>query len=205
MASSATLSIPTTARRPARKYDTIIAGPALACAKPGSTKMPELIIAPAAMQKTWRGPRFFLSAVGMFYVLKERLRTTEGPGNAVKRLFTTPYVSYVPCASQVRLTDHEHEKSIVGRGLPAPRRHPLRIHTKRRSGCVDLEFASQCGTRIKKPCDCAGPFVLNRFRLAGGYIGRARSFFALTNVELDFLSFFERCVTSGLNFRMVDE
>jgi hypothetical protein len=42
---------PVKARSPAKKYEIITAGPALLCASPGRIKIPELIIAPDAIQK----------------------------------------------------------------------------------------------------------------------------------------------------------
>jgi hypothetical protein len=45
----------------AKKYDRIIAGPAFIKAMAGSTKRPELIIAPDATENTSRAPNCFFS------------------------------------------------------------------------------------------------------------------------------------------------
>ena len=37
------------------------------------------------------------------------------------------------------------------------------------------------------------------------YVGRARAFFALSDLELDFLVFIECCITFCLYFRVVDK
>ena len=49
-------------------------------------------------------------------------------------------------------------------------------------------------------------FFLKRcFRLAGNYIGRARTFFAFSDLEFDLLAFIERCVAGRLNLRVVNK
>ena len=49
-------------------------------------------------------------------------------------------------------------------------------------------------------------FFLKRcFRLARNYIGRARAFFAFSDLEFNFLAFIERCVPGCLNLRVVNK
>jgi hypothetical protein len=60
---------------------------------------------------------------------------------------------------------------------------------------------------MKRPCFRGRASWFSSFVacLAGDYIGRTRAFFALSDLELDLLTFVERCIAGCLNFRVVDE
>ncbi len=60
---------------------------------------------------------------------------------------------------------------------------------------------------IKRPCFRGRASWFSNFvvRLAGDYISRTRAFFALSDLELDLLTFIERCIAGCLNLRVVDE
>lgn len=60
---------------------------------------------------------------------------------------------------------------------------------------------------IKRPCfrNRASWFSSFAACLAGDYIGRTWAFFALSDLELDLLTFVECCIAVCLNFRVVDE
>ena len=59
VASSIVASDPMQAAIPASRYPRIIAGPIFSNATPGRIKIPELIMAPVAMQNTSRSPSVF--------------------------------------------------------------------------------------------------------------------------------------------------
>ncbi|OEU44243.1 MAG: hypothetical protein BBJ60_10420 [Desulfobacterales bacterium S7086C20] len=59
--------MPTMASNPARKYEMITEGPVREKANPGNIKIPELIIAPVAIQNTSRKVNpFFNSIIGTY-------------------------------------------------------------------------------------------------------------------------------------------
>jgi hypothetical protein len=59
----------------------------------------------------------------------------------------------------------------------------------------------------ERPCDWAGPFLVQALvsTLYGSHTGCTRALLALSNLELDLLTFIERGVTLGFDLRVVDE
>jgi hypothetical protein len=58
---------------------------------------------------------------------------------------------------------------------------------------------------LERPRFAAGPFSSLVVFLFGDDVGRARTFFALSDLKLDLLALIEGCVACGLDLRVMDK